>query len=80
MLTFDITKGNQTYFFPNQPFDYAVKVNDKEDGSLDNGSISAEEVSVRIDYLPEGFDKVEIAQGHLGADELAQFATGKKLM
>ena len=79
-LTFDITKGNQTYFFPNQPFDYAVKVTDKEDGSLADGGVSPEQVSVRIDYLPEGFDKIEIAQGHIGADELAQFATGKKLM
>ena len=79
-LTFDITEGNQSFFFPNQPFDYEVKVNDKEDGSLENGSISSAEVSVRIDYLPEGFDKVEIAQGHLSADAFAKFATGKKLM
>jgi cytochrome c len=79
-ISFDITRGNQTYFFPNQSFDYAVKVSDKEDGSLADGSISPEAVSVRIDYLPEGFDKVEIAQGHLSADAFAKFSTGKKLM
>jgi cytochrome c len=79
-ISFDITKGNQTYFFPNQSFEYEVKVNDKEDGGLAVGGISSEQVSVKIDYLPEGFDKVEIAQGHLSADAFAQFATGKKLM
>jgi cytochrome c len=78
-LSFEITKGNQTYFFPDQSFDYSVNVTDKEDGTLANG-ISTEQVSVRIDYLPEGFDKIEIAQGHQGADAFAQFATGKKLM
>src|SRR5688500_16947010 len=37
-------------------------------------------ISVRIEYLEEGFDKIEIAQGHLSADAFAQHARGKKLM
>lgn len=78
-LTFDI-EGNQTFFFPGQPFSYAVKVNDKEDGNSEAGSITAEQISVSIDYLKEGYDKIEIAQGHMSADAMAQFATGKKLM
>ena len=80
VLSFDITRGNQTFFFPNQSFDYEVKVSDKEDGSLADGKLSADAVSLSIDYLKEGYDKVEIAQGHLSADASAQFATGKKLM
>lgn len=79
-LAFDIINGNQTFFFPDQPFDYEVKVSDKEDGSLEDGSITPDQVSVSINYLKEGFDQVEIAQGHLSADAVAQFATGKKLM
>ncbi|HTE33013.1 MAG TPA: PKD domain-containing protein, partial [Chryseolinea sp.] len=79
-LTFDITSGNKTFFFPNQSFDYEVKVSDKEDGSLQSGGISPDQVSVSISYLKEGFDQVEIAQGHVSADAMAQFATGKKLM
>jgi len=78
-LSFDITRGNQTFFFPNQSFDYEVKVTDKEDGTLDNG-IAADQVSVNIDYLPQGFDKTQIVQGHLNADENAQFSRGKVLM
>ena len=79
-LTFDISNGNKTFYFPNQTFDYEVKVSDKEDGSLASGGINEDQIAVTIDYLKEGFDKIEIAQGHVGADEAAQFATGKKLM
>ncbi|MBL7857451.1 MAG: ThuA domain-containing protein [Cyclobacteriaceae bacterium] len=79
VLAFDITRGNQTFFFPNQSFDYVVTVSDQEDGTLEKG-ISGEEVSVRIDYLKEGFDQIEIAQGHVAADAAAAFATGRKLM
>lgn len=79
-LNFRLVSGNQTYFFPNVPFEYEVTVTDKEDGSLSDGSISPDEVSVRIDYLEEGYDKVEIVQGHLGADDNARFASGKRLI
>jgi cytochrome c len=38
-------------------------------------------VAVTIDYLKEGYDKVEIAMGHQAADASAhQFASAKKLM
>jgi cytochrome c len=79
VVTLDITRGNKTFFFPNQSFDYEVKVSDKEDGSLDSG-IQPGEISVNIDYLAEGFDKTQIVQGHLSADENAQFIKGKNLM
>ena len=80
VLTFDLPKSNKTFFFPNKSFEYEVKVNDKEDGSLANGKIKPEQVAVSIDYLAEGFDKIAIAQGHRSADASAGFATGKKLI
>lgn len=80
-LAFTITRGNKSFFFPNTTFDYIVRVADKEDGSLNDGGIDPGEVSVTIDYLKEGYDKVEIAQGHLAADASAdRFAAGKRLM
>ncbi|MBK9017507.1 MAG: carbohydrate-binding protein [Saprospiraceae bacterium] len=78
-LEFAITKGNSGFFFPGQSFDYQVTVNDKEDGSTESSGISPEAVSVTIDYLPEGFDKALIAQGHKFADNLAT-SLGKTLM
>jgi cytochrome c len=64
----DMSKNNKTFYFPNQPFAYKINVSDKEDGSVAKGSINPEQVSVTIDYLAEGFDKVAIAQGHRSAD------------
>lgn len=77
-LSFDI-EGNKTFFFPGNSFEYEVKVTDKEDGTLGSG-ITPEEISVNIDYLPEGFDKTQIVQGHLSADATAEFIKGKNLM
>lgn len=68
VLNFDITKGNRSFFFPNKSIDYQVNVKDKEDGSLANGRISPDQVSVKFDYLTEGYDRNIIAQGHQSAE------------
>jgi cytochrome c len=78
-LSFNIVGGNESFFFEGVPFNYEVKVEDKEDGTLENG-ISPNEVAVTIDYLQEGFDKVEIAQGHKMANESVAAAAGLNLM
>ncbi|WP_229321168.1 ThuA domain-containing protein [Larkinella knui] len=69
-------KGNKTFYFDNKPVEYEVKVADKEDGSLSAGKISAEDVTMTINYL-EGFDKTLLAQGHQAN---VGFATGKRLI
>ncbi len=71
--------SNKSFYVPNKPFQYEVKVKDKEDGTLGKG-IDAERVAVTVDYLSEGYDKIAIAQGHRSADASALFAGGKKLM
>ncbi|TAE48416.1 MAG: hypothetical protein EAZ89_15335 [Bacteroidetes bacterium] len=75
-----ITQGNGAFFFPGGTFDYEVRVTDKEDGSLANGGISPDAVSVSIDYLPEGYDKAMIVQGHKYSDELSATSAGKTLI
>jgi cytochrome c len=79
VVTFDLIESNKTFFFAGQSFEYEVKVSDKEDGTLGSG-IAEEAVSVNIDYLPEGFDKTQIVQGHLAADATTEFIKGKSLM
>jgi cytochrome c len=69
-------KGNKSFFWPNRSIAYEVNVADKEDGSLKNKKIPAEDVFVSINYL-EGYDKTEIAQGH---QMNTQYATGKRLI
>ncbi|MEJ2003908.1 MAG: ThuA domain-containing protein [Cyclobacteriaceae bacterium] len=78
-LSFNMIESNKSFFFEGIPFSYEVIVNDEEDGSLGSG-ISEDEVSVTIDYLPEGFDKIEIAQGHLMADASVAASRGKTIM
>jgi cytochrome c len=79
VLSLEMPRSNKSFYTPNQSFNYDIRVKDKEDGSLGKG-IEPEQVAVNIDYLPEGYDKVAIAQGHRSADAGALFATGKKLI
>ncbi|MFD2523709.1 PQQ-dependent sugar dehydrogenase [Emticicia soli] len=80
VVAFDILKGNKTFYFPNEPIEYDVKVEDKEDGSLSNGKIKPEQVAVNIDYMPIGYDKIEVSQNHRGADAAAFASTGQRLI
>lgn len=79
VLSLEMPGSNKSFYAANKPFNYDIKVNDKEDGSLGKG-IDPEQVAVNIDYLPEGFDKIAIAQGHQSADANALFSNGKKLI
>ncbi|SDK26333.1 cytochrome c [Pedobacter sp. ok626] len=64
------TNLNRTFYWANQEFTYAVKVNDKEDGVISQGSKNAADVKVRFDYLPEGKDLILLkpvsSEGHSG--------------
>jgi cytochrome c len=48
--------GNETFYFTNNPFGYAVEVIDREDGSLKDGRIKPEQVDLSIDYVSAEFD------------------------
>ena len=76
----NITKGNKTFFFPNEPLEYSISVNDKEDGSVTDGKIKRDLVAVNFDYVPEGFDPIAIAQNHRAADEKTGFSSGLYLI
>ncbi|AWV98527.1 ThuA domain-containing protein [Arcticibacterium luteifluviistationis] len=79
VVSLEMPNSNKSFFVANRTFDYDIKVTDKEDGSLANG-IEPDQVAVSIDYLAEGFDKVDIARGHRSADASAAFAKGRKLI
>lgn len=72
--------GNTSFFFPGKPVKYAVEVNDKEDGSLADGKIKANQVAVSIDYTAEGFDYAEVMQSQRSVDASTQFAVAQVLM
>ena len=77
--------GNRTFFFPDQPIQYAVNVTDREDGSLARsnatpGQISPARVAMSIDYTSEGFDYAEVAQGQRSVDASTQYAVAQALI
>lgn len=80
LVKFDIGDSNKSFYFPGKTYDYNVVVEDKEDGTVANGKIKPEQVSVNIDYLAEGFDKTVIAQGHRTADQSVKVIKGKQLI
>ncbi|MEZ4824821.1 MAG: ThuA domain-containing protein [Bacteroidia bacterium] len=57
-------QGNSEYFWNGRKLNYSVKVTDNEDGSSENGKISAEDVTVTLTYIPQGQDITTVAQGH----------------
>jgi len=50
----DLVGSNRTFFFPGIPVRYAVRVTDREDGSLRSGTIPASRVSVTAQYNKDG--------------------------
>ena len=80
VISFDIGKNNKSFYFPDKTYAYKVKVKDREDGSTENGKIKPSDIVVNIDYLSEGFDKTEIAQGHRTAEEATVNTRGMKMI
>jgi cytochrome c len=58
---------------------YAVKVEDKEDGSLGKG-IAPEAVAATVDYVASGYDPIEMAQSHRKADSDLFASAGLRLI
>ena len=79
-LHIDILQGNKTFFFPDKPIQYAVRVVDLEDGSLADGRISPDQVTVQMDYFSTRFDSTTtLLQTHVN-NELPMYATAQKLI
>ncbi|MDQ3537174.1 MAG: PKD domain-containing protein, partial [Bacteroidota bacterium] len=71
--------NNRSFFWHNTPINYEVAVKDKEDGSLQDGSIKPGQVTATMFYLEQGFDQIEAAQGHQLA-KVGKHVTGKTLI
>lgn len=59
-VSIDLYGANRSFYFGTSRIDYAVGVNDKEDGSLENG-IDPSAVFLSFDYLKEGKDLALLA-------------------
>ncbi|GAB3716430.1 hypothetical protein GCM10027592_57720 [Spirosoma flavus] len=70
-VTVQVTKGNKTFFFPNEDINYSINVHDTEDGSLADGQISPEKVSVTMNYATDGFTFPRTATSAVNQNGLA---------
>lgn len=78
-VAWDLAGKNRSFYQPNTPLQYTIRVEDTEDGYLGKG-IEPKTVAATIDYLETGFDVTAIAQGHQKALKMADYAKGKVLM
>ncbi len=74
-LEIGMGQTNSMFFFPDRQINYDIKVSDREDGEIPD-----DEVAVTFDFLKEGYDQIEAAQGHVSADEISAYAAGKNLI
>lgn len=80
LVVFDLSNANKTFYFPGTKLQYQVHVQDKEDGSISNGKIQPSQIAVSLDYMPLGYDQIDIASTQRGADMSAFSNTGQILM
>ncbi|MCL6259272.1 PQQ-dependent sugar dehydrogenase [Aquiflexum sp. TKW24L] len=80
VISIDFGGLNKTFYFGEKEFAYNIQVEDKEDGTSAGGKIKAEEVAVTFDYVPAGFDPIEIASNQSGAENMAILNIGKNLI
>ncbi len=80
VVDFLIENSNQTFYKKDKSIPYEVIVNDREDGNLDFAEIQPSQVSVNIDYVPESFDRAEIASNYAITDRNARFNSGFRLI
>ena len=79
----DLVGSNQYFFFPAIPVRYAVRVTDREDGSLQSGTIPARRVSVTAQYLKDGAPSGAAAaapRSSESAQPTGAQATGRRLI
>jgi cytochrome c len=72
--------SNRSFFFPGVPIRYAVRVTDREDGSLRSGRIPASRVMMTAQYLREGLAALGTTQGHRAAAAADPHEAGRRLV
>ncbi|HTD40527.1 MAG TPA: PQQ-dependent sugar dehydrogenase, partial [Mucilaginibacter sp.] len=78
-VNIDIVKGNKSFYLPGKPFNYVVKVTDKEDG-VAGKNISARNVNISIDYLKDLSLVEPPLRSHRPPKDATGFSAGKVLI
>lgn len=78
-VTISIASGNRSFYLPNKPFKYVVKINDKEDGEIGKG-IKPANANLSINYVSDETTIGAPPAGHQQPGEAVSFYTGKNLI
>lgn len=76
----NVSLADNNSFYFDKPIHYTVNVTDKEDGSLNAGTINPNYVSISINYASEGFDVAELTQAQRSVDASTKFAVAQALI
>jgi cytochrome c len=79
-VTIDFGNKNRSFYFGEKDLAYSISVADREDGGTADGKVKPEEVAVTFDYVPAGFDPIEIASKQSGVESAAILNLGKNLI
>jgi cytochrome c len=79
VVDIDFEGANKSFYFADSAPKYKVKVTDKEDGELEKG-IATESVAATLDYIPFGYDPIEMSQSHRKADSDLFASAGLRLI
>jgi cytochrome c len=79
VVDIDFEGNNKSFYFADSAPKYKVKVSDKEDGELEKG-IAPESVATTLDYIPFGYDPIEMSQSHRKADSDLFASAGLRLI
>jgi cytochrome c len=71
-------QGNRSFFWPEVPVDYAVQVEDAEQGTLAEGRLDPQHLAVTFEYLPDGIDPVQV--GHAAQATASVALVGEQQM
>lgn len=80
VVAIDFKAANKSFYFGEKTMEYAISVSDKEDGSTTDGKIQPNEVAITFDYVPSGFDPIQIASKQRGAESMAALNIGRNLI
>lgn len=73
-------EGNGSFFWDGRRVHYTVEAEDEEDGRLGSPDFPEANVTVALDFLPEGVDRTLSAAGHLAGLAGATTARGARLI
>ncbi|WP_339870017.1 PQQ-dependent sugar dehydrogenase [uncultured Algoriphagus sp.] len=79
-VSIDFKGANKSFYFGENTLPYSVTVTDNEDGSTADGTILVNEVAVTFDYVPSGFDPIQIASKQSGVEAEALENIGRNLI